>query len=42
LKDKASTPDQKNAALKYLIHLVGDAHQPMHVSRKDKSGDYDE
>jgi hypothetical protein len=24
--------------LKYLVHLVGDAHQPMHVSRKDDKG----
>lgn len=38
LKDKASSPDQKNEALKYLIHLVGDAHQPMHVSRKEDKG----
>jgi len=38
LKDKISTPDQKNEALKYLIHLVGDAHQPMHVSRKEDKG----
>ncbi|NVM66592.1 hypothetical protein FHW88_004910 [Mucilaginibacter sp. SG538B] len=38
LKDQASTPDQKNSALKYLIHLVGDAHQPMHVSRAEDKG----
>ena len=38
LKDKNLTPDQKNEALKYLIHLVGDAHQPMHVSRKEDKG----
>ncbi|MBB6107703.1 hypothetical protein HDF23_000433 [Mucilaginibacter lappiensis] len=38
LKDKTSSPDQKNEALKYLIHLVGDAHQPMHVSRKEDKG----
>jgi hypothetical protein len=38
LKDKTSTPDQKHEALKYLIHLVGDAHQPMHVSRKEDKG----
>ncbi|MET3606927.1 hypothetical protein ABIC74_000769 [Mucilaginibacter rubeus] len=45
LKEKAillkssSTAEQKNKALKYLIHLIGDAHQPMHVSRaKDKGG----
>jgi hypothetical protein len=38
LKDNASTVNQKNEALKYLIHLVGDAHQPMHVSRKEDKG----
>jgi hypothetical protein len=38
LKDKNLTPDQKNEALKYLIHLVGDAHQPMHISRKEDKG----
>lgn len=38
LKDKSLTSDQKNEALKYLIHLVGDAHQPMHISRKEDKG----
>jgi len=38
LKDQSSTPDQKNSALKYLIHLVGDAHQPMHISRAEDKG----
>ena len=38
LKDKSLTPDQKNEALKYLIHLVGDAHQPMHIGRKEDKG----
>ncbi|MEO3404959.1 S1/P1 nuclease [Mucilaginibacter sp. CAU 1740] len=38
LKDKASTSDQRNSALKYLIHLVGDAHQPMHISRAEDKG----
>lgn len=38
LKDKNLSPDQKNDALKYLIHLVGDAHQPMHISRKEDKG----
>jgi hypothetical protein len=38
LKDNSLTPDQKNEALKYLIHLVGDAHQPMHISRKEDKG----
>jgi len=38
LKDQTATVDQKNSALTYLIHLVGDAHQPMHVSRKEDKG----
>ena len=38
LKDKTLSLDQKNEALKFLIHLVGDAHQPMHVSRAEDKG----
>ena len=38
LKDKSLSLDQKNEALKFLIHLVGDAHQPMHISRKEDKG----
>ena len=38
LKDKSVSPDQKNEALKNLIHFVGDAHQPMHISRKEDKG----
>ncbi|WP_186458711.1 S1/P1 nuclease [Mucilaginibacter achroorhodeus] len=38
LKEKELPAEQKNEALKYLIHLVGDAHQPMHVSRKEDKG----
>ncbi|MVN91524.1 S1/P1 nuclease [Mucilaginibacter aquatilis] len=38
LKDPAASVAQKNEALKYLIHFVGDAHQPMHVSRKEDKG----
>ncbi len=38
LKDKTLSFDEKNEALKYLIHLVGDAHQPMHISRKEDKG----
>ena len=30
LKDPASTKDQKVFALKFLIHLMGDLHQPFH------------
>ncbi|MDT3401300.1 S1/P1 nuclease [Mucilaginibacter terrae] len=38
LKDVNTSADARNEALKYLIHLVGDAHQPMHVSRKEDKG----
>ncbi|WP_311954606.1 S1/P1 nuclease [Mucilaginibacter terrae] len=38
LKDVNASDEAKNEAMKYLIHLVGDAHQPMHVSRKEDKG----
>lgn len=33
-----STKAQKIEALKFLVHFVGDTHQPMHVSRKEDKG----
>jgi hypothetical protein len=38
LKDKKSTGRQKSEALKFIIHFVGDMHQPMHVSRAEDKG----
>jgi hypothetical protein len=38
LKDAAATKEQKNEALKFLIHFVGDLHQPMHISRAEDKG----
>jgi hypothetical protein len=39
LKSPTSSRSKKEFALEMLIHLVGDAHQPMHVSRAaDKGG----
>lgn len=38
LKDANASAEAKNESMKYLIHLVGDAHQPMHVSRKEDKG----
>ncbi|HKG08461.1 MAG TPA: S1/P1 nuclease [Pedobacter sp.] len=38
LKKKSLDGKQKAEALKFLIHLVGDAHQPMHVSRAEDKG----
>lgn len=38
LLDPNSNHEQKAEALKFLVHLVGDAHQPMHVSRAEDKG----
>jgi len=41
LKNKSASKDQKQIALKFLVHLVGDLHQPLHVGRKDDKGGND-
>jgi len=40
LKDPKATKDTKAEALKFLVHFVGDLHQPLHCSErnKDKGG----
>jgi len=38
LRNPSTTNDQKTEALKFVVHFVGDAHQPMHVSRKEDKG----
>ncbi len=38
LKNKQSTPEQKKLAMRLLVHLMGDLHQPMHTARKDDLG----
>jgi len=38
LTDKATTRAQKIAALKFIVHFVGDLHQPMHISRAEDKG----
>lgn len=38
LKAQSSTKEQKIAALKFIVHFVGDLHQPMHVSRAEDKG----
>ncbi|MBN8861284.1 MAG: S1/P1 nuclease [Sphingobacteriales bacterium] len=38
VKDKSLSHDQRQFALKYLIHLIGDAHQPLHVGRDEDQG----
>lgn len=38
LKNANSTADQKKFALRLLVHLIGDVHQPMHTARKADLG----
>ena len=39
LKEKGSSPEEKQIALKFLIHIVGDLHQPLHVGNgRDRGG----
>jgi hypothetical protein len=38
LKSSSTTQEQKIVALKFLVHFIGDAHQPMHVSRAEDKG----
>lgn len=39
LKDAGSTPAQRGRALRYLVHLVEDMHQPLHdVDNSDQGG----
>lgn len=38
LSDNNASISNKREALKFLVHLVGDAHQPMHISRAEDKG----
>ncbi len=38
LQSKTTNKNQKIFALKFIVHLVGDLHQPMHVSREEDKG----
>ncbi|MVZ64462.1 S1/P1 Nuclease [Sphingobacterium sp. DK4209] len=38
LADKKLSVEERRQALYYVIHLLGDAHQPMHVSRAEDLG----
>lgn len=38
LKDKNITVADKNTALRFLIHMVGDLGQPLHVGREEDQG----
>lgn len=38
LKDVKATKESKQEALKFVVHFVGDLHQPMHISRAEDKG----
>ena len=38
LKDSSSSIDDKKFHLRFLMHLVGDIHQPLHVGRSEDRG----
>jgi len=38
LKNKTKTADEKKMAMRLLIHMLGDVHQPMHTARKEDLG----
>jgi hypothetical protein len=39
LKDNSATKKERVEALKYLVHFVGDVHQPLHLgNEKDRGG----
>jgi len=38
LKDKSLPIEQRQTALRFLIHFVGDLHQPLHVGRAEDQG----
>lgn len=41
LKDRAQPPRARNEALKWVVHLVGDLHQPLHMSDNGDRGGND-
>ncbi len=41
LKDTTQPPRARNEALKWIVHLVGDLHQPLHASDDDDRGGND-
>src|SRR5260370_13826895 len=41
LKDKSADPLKRAEAIRYLIHFVGDMHQPLHaINNADSGGNY--
>ncbi len=40
LQNQKATPEERAEALKFLVHLIGDLHQPFHVTTNDKNPDF--
>jgi hypothetical protein len=38
LKDKSLPDEKRQIALRFLIHFIGDLHQPLHVGREEDQG----
>jgi hypothetical protein len=38
LGDERLPKDQREEALKFLVHFIGDLHNPLHISGRDKGG----
>jgi nuclease S1 len=38
VKDKNAKPEDRALALRYIIHLIGDLHQPLHAGRAQDQG----
>jgi hypothetical protein len=38
LKDKNASPEKRADAVRYIIHFVGDLHQPLHAATNDDEG----
>jgi hypothetical protein len=38
LRDPAASPEQRREALEFVIHFIGDMHQPLHSSDHDDKG----
>ncbi len=38
LRDRSKSPAERAEALKFVVHFVGDVHQPLHVSYADDQG----
>jgi hypothetical protein len=41
LKDKNSTKEQKQLALRFIVHIIGDLHQPLHAGNGTDRGGND-